>query len=44
MRSAVRASADLEEPPITGDEALHVLKSIYAFYEAAKSGRAQTVA
>lgn len=43
MRSAVRASAGLEEPPITGEEALHVLKSVYAFYEAAKTGKTQTV-
>jgi UDP-N-acetyl-2-amino-2-deoxyglucuronate dehydrogenase len=43
MRSAVRASADLEEPPISGDEALHVLRSIFAFYEASKTGRTQTV-
>jgi predicted dehydrogenase len=43
MRSAVRACADLEEPPITGDEALHVLKSIFAFYEASRTGRTQTV-
>jgi len=43
MRSAVRACAELEEPPITGEEALHVLKSIFAFYEAVKTGRTQTV-
>jgi UDP-N-acetyl-2-amino-2-deoxyglucuronate dehydrogenase len=43
LRAAVRASAGLEDPPISADEALHVLKSIFAFYEAAKTGRVQTV-
>ena len=43
LRAAVRASAGLEEPPITADEALHVLRSIFGFYEAAKTGRTQTV-
>jgi predicted dehydrogenase len=44
LRSAVRASAGLEGPPISADEGLHVLRSIFAFYEAAKTGRVQTVA
>jgi predicted dehydrogenase len=43
LKAAVRASAGLEEPPVAGDEGLHVLKSIFAFYEAAKSGRVQSV-
>ncbi len=43
LKAAVRASAGLEEPPISADEGLHVLKSIFAFYEAAKTGRVQTV-
>jgi predicted dehydrogenase len=43
LRSAVRASAGLEDPPISADEGLHVLKSIFAFYEAAKTGKTQTV-
>ena len=43
LRSAVRASAGLEGPPITADEGLHVIKSIFAFYEAARTGRAQTI-
>jgi len=43
LRAAVRASAGLQEPPISADEGLHVLKSIFAFYEAAKTGRTQTV-
>jgi predicted dehydrogenase len=44
LRSCVRASAGLEEPPVTAEEALHVLRSIFAFYEAARTGRVQTVA
>ncbi len=43
LRSAVRASAGLEEAPISGAEGLHVLKTIFAFYEAARTGRVQTV-
>ncbi|MCE9530571.1 MAG: Gfo/Idh/MocA family oxidoreductase [Planctomycetes bacterium] len=43
LQSAVRASAGLEEPPITAEEALHVLRSIFAFYEAAKTGKTQSI-
>jgi predicted dehydrogenase len=43
LKSCVRASAGLEDPPISGEEGLHVLRSIFAFYEAAKTGRTQTV-
>lgn len=43
LRSATRAAAGLEAPPISADESLHVLQSIFAFYDAAKSGRVQDV-
>jgi predicted dehydrogenase len=43
LRACVRASAGLEAPPITAQEGLHVLRSIFAFYEAAKTGRSQPV-
>jgi predicted dehydrogenase len=43
VRSAVRACAGLEEAPITGEECLHVLRTIFAFYEAVKTGRTQNV-
>jgi UDP-N-acetyl-2-amino-2-deoxyglucuronate dehydrogenase len=43
VRAAVRASAGLETAPITGEESLHVLKTIFAFYQAARTGRAQSV-
>ncbi|HEY7153925.1 MAG TPA: Gfo/Idh/MocA family oxidoreductase [Gemmataceae bacterium] len=43
VRAAVRASAGLEEPPITGEEGLHVLRTIFAFYQAAQMGRTQSV-
>jgi predicted dehydrogenase len=43
LRAAVRAAAGLDEPPVTGEEGLHVLRTIFAFYEAAKTGRVQTV-
>jgi predicted dehydrogenase len=43
MKSCVRASAGLEDAPVTAEEALHVLQTIYAFYDAAKTGRSQQV-
>jgi len=43
VRAAVRASAGLESAPVTGEESLHVLKTIFAFYQAAKTGQAQRV-
>jgi predicted dehydrogenase len=43
VRAAVRACAGLEPAPISGEECLHVLKAIFAFYEAARTGRAQSV-
>ncbi|HTU20567.1 MAG TPA: Gfo/Idh/MocA family oxidoreductase [Gemmataceae bacterium] len=43
VRAAVRASAGLEEAPITGEECLHVLKTVFAFYRAAQTGRTQEV-
>lgn len=43
IRAAVRASAGLEVPPISSEETLQVIKTVYAFYEAAQTGRAQHV-
>jgi predicted dehydrogenase len=43
LRAAVRAAAGLDEPPISAEEGLHVLRGIFAFYEAARSGHVQTV-
>jgi len=43
MRSAIRASAGLGEPPIATEEGLHLIKSVYAFYDAAKTGRTQSI-
>ena len=43
VRAAVRASAGLQEAPITGDECLHVLKTIFTFYQAAQTGRTQRI-
>jgi UDP-N-acetyl-2-amino-2-deoxyglucuronate dehydrogenase len=43
VRAAVRASAGLEAAPVTGEESLHVLKTIFAFYQAAQTGRVLTV-
>ena len=45
IRAAARASADMRvPPPITSEETLHVVKTVYAFYEAARTGRVQKVA
>jgi predicted dehydrogenase len=43
VRAAVRACAGLQEPPITAAESLDALKTVFAAYEAAKSGRTQRV-
>lgn len=43
VREAVRACAGLQDPPITGDECEHVLKTIFAFYKAAETGQSQRV-
>ncbi len=41
VRSAVRAAAGLEEPPITADESLAALNHVFSAYESAKTGQAQ---
>lgn len=43
VRQCVRASADLQEPPVTPAECLHVLEAIFAFYKAAETGKTQTI-
>jgi predicted dehydrogenase len=43
VRAAVRAAAGLEPAPITPEEGLHVLQTIFAFYEAARTGKARPV-
>jgi UDP-N-acetyl-2-amino-2-deoxyglucuronate dehydrogenase len=43
VRAAVRAAAGTDEPPITGEEGLEVLRTIYALYRAAETKRSQTV-
>lgn len=43
IHSAVRASAGLEEPPITSEDTLQTIKTVYAFYQAAQTGRVQNV-
>ncbi len=43
VRAAVRSAAGLEPPPITPEESLHVLKAIFAFYQATRTGRSQAV-
>ncbi len=43
IRAAARAVAGLEPAPISGADGLHVLKTIFAAYRAADTGRTQTV-
>jgi predicted dehydrogenase len=41
LRSAVRASAGLEDPPMTSTECLTLLRTVYGFYQAAQTERVQ---
>ena len=43
LRSAVRASAGLEDPPMNGDECLTLLQTVYGFYRAAQTERVQII-
>ncbi len=43
VRAAVRAAAGLEAPPITPREGLRVLDTVFAAYEAARTGNTKTV-
>ena len=43
IRAAVRAAAGLGEAPITAREGLRVLDTIFAFYEAAKTGQTKSL-
>ena len=43
VRAAVRASAGLQDPPLTAADGLQVLKTIFAAYKAAETGRTQRV-
>ena len=43
VTDAVRASAGLQEPPVTAEESLYVLQTVFACYRAAASGRTQKV-
>lgn len=43
VRACVRAAQGLEPPTLTGAECLHALKTVFACYRAAETGRAQRV-
>lgn len=43
VHACVRASAGLQDPPVTGREGLRVLDAIYAFYEAARVGQTKSL-
>ena len=44
VKSCVRASAGLEEPPLTADDSLRALKTVFGCYQAAETGCAQRLA
>lgn len=41
VKACVRASAGLEEPPLTVDDSLQALRTVFGCYQAADTGRAQ---
>jgi len=43
VRACVRASQDLQPPPLTGAESLLALQTVFACYRSAETGRAQRV-
>ena len=43
VRKAVRAVAGQSEPLLTSRESLRIIRTIYAFYDAARSGKTQTI-
>jgi UDP-N-acetyl-2-amino-2-deoxyglucuronate dehydrogenase len=44
VRAAVRASLDLEPPPLTSHESLRALETVFACYRAAETGQRQDLA
>ena len=44
VKSCLRASAGLEEPPLTADDSLRALKTVFGCYQAAETGCAQRLA
>ena len=43
VASCVRASMGLQPPPLTADESLRALKTVFAGYRAAETGRSQRI-
>jgi UDP-N-acetyl-2-amino-2-deoxyglucuronate dehydrogenase len=43
VKAAVRAAAGLQDPPITAQDGLRTLQTVFAFYEAAKTGKTQRI-
>lgn len=43
VKAAVRACAGLQDPPISNVESLHILKTVFAFYESVKTKQTQQV-
>jgi len=43
VKACVRASAGLDPAPLTADESLHVLKTVFASYRSAETGCTQTI-
>lgn len=43
VKACVRASAGLEEPPLTADDSLRALQTVFGCYRAVETGRAQRI-
>jgi predicted dehydrogenase len=43
IAAAVRASAGGQMPPISTEETVHTVKTVFSFYEAARTGRTQSI-
>ena len=43
VKACARASAGLEEPPLTVDDSLRALKTVFGCYQAAETGRVQRI-
>ena len=43
VQAAVRAAAGLAEPPVSSQESLRVLQTVYGLYRAQETGRTQSI-
>ncbi len=43
LRAGVRAACGLQDPPMTGEESLHLVQTVYGFYRATETERSQKI-